>query len=134
MASTVILCVLGGFFSQVGGNFEGSSKAMESHCMKICIPEFGDICKRVETELHLQQPIKASVCMDGDVALHNLLDDNIAAGGWVAARVDDLNHNAKNVYKKINGSMTGSLNFFCAFLCFFYSFLFPLRFVQESLA
>jgi hypothetical protein len=82
---------------------------MECHALKICLVEFGDILKNVQKELKLSSPITVSVCMDGDVQQHNLLDENKEQGGWVSGRVDDLNHCAKNIYKKIIAGLKGLL-------------------------
>jgi hypothetical protein len=89
------------------GNYNGSSKSMESHCMKCCLEEFGRDLKSVQEKLGWLSAIKAIVCMDGDVLLHNLVEENKSASstGWVQDCVDDLNHNAKNVYKKINEAL-----------------------------
>jgi hypothetical protein len=77
--------------------------------MRLCVIEFSEILHKIQAELHLDYELQACICMDGDVQLHNLLDENKRNAGWVADRVDDLNHNAKNIYKKINTGLKGTV-------------------------
>jgi hypothetical protein len=85
----------------VQGNHIGSSKSMESICLKNMLDEFVILLASSKQKLNHENTVKLSICIDGDVSSFKQLKEHPI----VETIVRDRSHILKNVFRHIKRSM-----------------------------